>query len=247
MQLLAQLLYGLHLLPAAGAQAGAGSDVARIAAVVLQALGLGSVEGLSVGYILLVSNIGLVGHCSSHTVQPEPAQSVHSSIACGHAAQSAHPCFVDANDDRMTHTCCLRSVTLQMLSAPLFCLLAATAEAAEARQVTSALRAAPPQVFVRSGAQCLSGTPAGTTRQATAASGVSVQASAQASAAAQQSAEAAGGAPGASAGLAQAAVATSVAAFSPQLSVPLTLGLQYTNSGVLTALCLFWVAVLWPR
>lgn len=46
---------------------------------------------------------------------------------------------------------------------------------------------------------------------------------------------------------AEAALATSVAAFSPQLSVPLTLGLQYTNSGVLTALCLFWTAVLWPR
>lgn len=44
-----------------------------------------------------------------------------------------------------------------------------------------------------------------------------------------------------------AALATSVAAFSPQLSVPLTLRLQYTNSGVLTALCLFWTAVLWPR
>jgi hypothetical protein len=45
----------------------------------------------------------------------------------------------------------------------------------------------------------------------------------------------------------EAAMATSVAAFSPQLSVPLTLGLPYTNSGLLTAVCLFWVAVLWPR
>jgi hypothetical protein len=136
---------------------------------------------------------------------------------------------------------------LQMLAAPLFCLLAATAEAAEARQVMSALRAAPPQVLVRSAAQRLSGGPAGTTGQAAAAGDESAQASAQGPAAVQQNTAAVRGAPGASAGLAQAAVATSVAAFTPQLSVPLTLGLQYTNSGVLTALCLFWVAVLWPR
>lgn len=53
LQLLAQLLYGLHLLPsAADAAAGTGS---RVAAVVLGTLGLGSMEQLSVGYILLVS------------------------------------------------------------------------------------------------------------------------------------------------------------------------------------------------
>jgi hypothetical protein len=78
MQLLAQLLYGLHLLPAPGAQAGAGSDVARIAAVVLEALGLGSVEGLSVGYILLVSNISLVGHSAATLC----SQSQHRSVYC---------------------------------------------------------------------------------------------------------------------------------------------------------------------
>lgn len=50
-----------------------------------------------------------------------------------------------------------------------------------------------------------------------------------------------------SASATEAAIATSVAAFLPQLSVPLMLGLPYTNSGLLTAACLFWVAVLWPR
>lgn len=58
LQLLAQLLYGLHLLPTAGSQTPdtSSSTAASIAAVVLEALGLGSVEGLSAGYILLVSS-----------------------------------------------------------------------------------------------------------------------------------------------------------------------------------------------
>ena len=75
LQLLAQLLYGLHVLPAAPAAnygvtaaasmhsnlAGNSSSTvkadsaASIAAVVLEALGLGSMDGLPVGYILLVS------------------------------------------------------------------------------------------------------------------------------------------------------------------------------------------------
>lgn len=56
LQLLAQLLYGLHLLPTAGSQTPdtSSSTAASIAAVVLEALGLGSVDGLSAGYILLV-------------------------------------------------------------------------------------------------------------------------------------------------------------------------------------------------
>lgn len=158
----------------------------------------------------------------------------------------ARPCLrAQRTTARATPVSCTLHA-LQMLSAPLFCLLAATAEAAEARQVTSALRAAPPQVLVRSWAQRFSGTSAGTTGQGAAAGGMSAPASAHAPAAVQHNMAAMGGAPGASAELAQA-VATSVAAFSPQLSVPLTLGLQYTNSGVLTALCLFWAAVLWPR
>lgn len=139
----------------------------------------------------------------------------------------------------------------QMLSAPLFCLLAATAEAAEARQVTNALRAAPPQLVVRSVAQPSSGAPAQptgpTTAPGAAEGSARHQAGPQAPSNAQHTAASAAGLQGASASVAEAAVASTVAAFSPQLSVPLTLGLQYTNSGILTAVCLFWAAVLWPR
>lgn len=126
---------------------------------------------------------------------------------------------------------CLRGclLCLQMLSAPLFCLLAATAEAAEARQVVSALRAAPPQLVVCSSSGA---------RRPAASAPAGLSSSQHASTPAGSSSEA---------GAVEAAVATSVAAFSPQLSVPLTLGLQYTNSGVLTAVSVFWVAVLWPR
>jgi hypothetical protein len=54
LQLLAQLLYGLHLLPSAADAADAGTG-SKVAAAVLEVLGLGSMEQLSVGYILLVS------------------------------------------------------------------------------------------------------------------------------------------------------------------------------------------------
>jgi hypothetical protein len=43
-----------------------------------------------------------------------------------------------------------------------------------------------------------------------------------------------------------AANSLAVAAFAPAVSVPLTLGLQYTNSGILTAVTLLMTAVLWP-
>lgn len=138
-----------------------------------------------------------------------------------------------------------------MLSAPLFCLLAATAEAAEARQVTNALRAAPPQLIVSSVAQPSCSAPAQPTGPSTApvavAGSAGRQAAGRAHINAQQTGAAAAGSQAASASVAEAVVATTVAAFSPQLSVPLTLGLQYTNSGILTAVCLFWPAVLWPR
>lgn len=125
-----------------------------------------------------------------------------------------------------------------MLGAPLLCLLAATAEAAEARQVANALRATPPQLVVRHvAAQLAPGASAQQTGQPDTAAGSAVSLDTG-----QQHSRAAD-----SATAAEAALAASVAAFSPQLSVPLTLGLQYTNSGVLTALCLFWTAVLWPR
>jgi hypothetical protein len=50
LQLLAQLLYGLHLLPRTDGH----SRAARVAALVLEALGLGSMEGLSGAHSLLV-------------------------------------------------------------------------------------------------------------------------------------------------------------------------------------------------
>jgi hypothetical protein len=139
---------------------------------------------------------------------------------------------------------------LQMLSTPLFCLLAATAEAAEARQVMSALRSAPPQLVVRSSnrQQHAAASPAAAAaapawQPLTGVSSAQVPLSSR-----DQPSSATAARPDSSdACFVEAAVATSVAAFAPQLSVPLTLGLQYTNSGVLTAVCLFWAAVLWPR
>lgn len=120
-------------------------------------------------------------------------------------------------------------------------------EAAEARQVMAALRAAPPQLVVRADTRrahvpCT----AGTGLHAGPAWDVSTEAlddepcltgAAIASAIQQPAADLA----------AEAAFTTTVAAFSPQLSAPLTLGLHYTNSGVLAALCLLGSAVLWPR
>jgi hypothetical protein len=148
------------------------------------------------------------------------------------------------------------SVMLQMLAAPLVCLVAATAEAGEARQLLSALRGAPPQLVVRSSsgtATAQSPAHARSVLQPTHATGqvsaplhtAAVVVNDSASGSTQQTAP-----PvciDRSASVTEAAMATSVAAFSPQLSVPLTLGLPYTNSGLLTAVCLFWVAVLWPR
>lgn len=143
----------------------------------------------------------------------------------------------------------LLMAVLQMLSTPLFCLLAATAEAAEARQVIAALRAAPPQLIVRSSNR---------QNQAAVSPATAVPAAPAWQSAPTEPSSAQGfvtsrdqhsrtNPAGADSNAVEEAVATSVAAFAPQLSVPLTLGLQYTNSGVLTAVCLFWAAVLWPR
>lgn len=111
----------------------------------------------------------------------------------------------------------------QLLSAPLFCLLAAAAEAAEARQVMSALRVAPSQLVV-----CSSTT---TSSQAAAATKSPASTAAEAARLLPQQG---------AASVADAAAATTV-------SVPLMLGLHYTNSGVLSAVCLTGSAVLWPR
>jgi cytoskeletal protein RodZ len=177
----------------------------------------------------------------------------------GPEMQAYHRC------DRSARLVLLRlSVLLQMLAAPLFCLLAATAEATEARQLLSALRAAPPQLVVRSSSATTNNHTAAqsqpvlqTTHTASSRSQVSpspAQPPLPAAAAdvgtraniSTQPTELPGHITR-SASATEAAIATSVAAFSPQLSVPLTLGLSYTNSGLLTAVCLFWVAVLWPR
>jgi cytoskeletal protein RodZ len=167
--------------------------------------------------------------------------------------------------DRCARLVLLRlSVLLQMLAAPLFCLLAATAEATEARQLLSALRAAPPQLVVRNSSAATSTRTAVQTQPVLQTTHTASSASQVSPPAAQPPLPAAAADVGAStsistqptgfpgritrsASVTEAAIATSVAAFSPQLSVPLTLGLLYTNSGLLTAVCLFWVAVLWPR
>jgi hypothetical protein len=122
---------------------------------------------------------------------------------------------------------------MQLLAAPLFCLLAAAAEAAEARQVLAALQATPPQLVVQQQQQQQQ------ERRTTAAtadtSGTQHVPQLQAAAAA-----AAGAAPGA------AALSAVVAAFSPMLCVPLSLGLRFSNSGIITAVALLCSAVLWP-
>lgn len=154
-------------------------------------------------------------------------------------------------------------LAMQLLSAPLFCLLAAAAEAAEARQVLAALRHVPPQLVVSLGAYTAApaepepSTPADgaaaasvvgaqgppDTEQVGRGSRVTHATPAAAAAAAAASMAAAGGVEDAE----SAAAAVSAAAFAPCVSVPLVLGLQHTNSGVLTAACLLCCAVLWPR
>lgn len=57
LQLLAQLLYGLRLLPTTDGEAGSHSSAARVAALVLETLGLVSMEGHSVSHSLLVRTI----------------------------------------------------------------------------------------------------------------------------------------------------------------------------------------------
>lgn len=137
----------------------------------------------------------------------------------------------------------------QMLSTPLFCLLASTAEAAEARQVMAALRAAPPQLIVRSSTrpQQAAASPAATVPAAPAWQPAPTEPTSAQGFGTSRDQHNRTNPAGADSSAVEEAVATSVAAFAPQLSVPLTLGLQYTNSGVLTAVCLFWAAVLWPR
>lgn len=128
---------------------------------------------------------------------------------------------------------------MQLLVAPLFCLFAAAAEAADARQVVAALHAAPPQLVVEQQQQQHQRQQPGHVTAAAAAGAAATARPGSTGFAGQQQQ--------ATTGSSESDVLSAVvAAFSPMLSVPLTLGLQYTNSGVLSAVALLGCAVLWP-